>query len=59
MANQKLTLQMANVANPEKQRPKYKILADRLSAKMADYENSTNKVKYLKEVAIIAYHYNK
>ena len=59
MANQKLTLQMANVANPEKQRPKYKILADRLSAKMADYESSTNKVTYLKEVALIAYNYTK
>ena len=55
MANHKLTLAQANVANPEKQRRKYQILADRLSAKIGDYENAENKVTYLKEVALIAY----
>ena len=55
MANQRLTLQQANVANPEKQRQRYQILADRLSAKIVDYENAENKVTYLKEVALIAY----
>ena len=55
MANHRLTLQQAQVANPERQRAKYQILSSRLSAKIADYENSTNKVKYLKEVAMIAY----
>ena len=55
MANHRLTVQQAQVANPEKQRTKYKIIASRLSAKIADYENATNKVKYLKEVALIAY----
>ena len=43
------------VANSEKQRPKYQILSSRLSAKIADYESATDKVKYLKEVALIAY----
>ena len=55
MAKHRLTLQQAAVANPEKLRPKYQRLADRLSAKIADYESAKDKVKYLKEVALIAY----
>ena len=55
MSNHRLTLQQANVANPEKQRRKYQILAARLSDKIADYENAQNKVTYLKEAALIAY----
>ena len=55
MAKHRITLQQAAVANPEKQRPKYQRLADRLSAKIADYETAQDKIKYLKEVALIAY----
>ena len=51
----RLTIEQANVANPEKKRAKYQILANRLSAKIAEYENVKNKVTYLKQVALIAY----
>ena len=55
MAKHLLTLAQASVANPEKLRPKYQRLADRLSAKIAEYGTAKDKVKYLKEVAQIAY----
>ena len=48
-------LQQANVANPDKQRSKYKILASRLSDKIAEYDVADDKVQYLREVALIAY----
>ena len=55
IARHRLTIEQANVANPEKKRVKYQILANRLSAKIAEYENVKNKVTYLKQVALIAY----
>ena len=55
IARHRLTIEQAGVANPEKQRPKYKKLAERLSAKIAEYPDARNKVKYLKQVAQIAY----
>ena len=55
IAKNKLTLQQANVANPEKQRSKYQILASRLSDKVAEYHNTEDKVRYLREIAHIAY----
>ena len=55
IADNRLILQQANVANPDKQRSKYKIIATRLSDKIAEYDQADNKVKYLREVANIAY----
>ena len=48
-------LAQANVANPDKQRSKYKIIASRLSNKISEYNKAEDKVKYLREVAHIAY----
>ena len=55
IARHRLTIEQAAIANPEKQRPKYQKLANRLSDKIAEYESTTNKVTYLKQVAQIAY----
>ena len=55
IADNRLILQQASVSNPDKQCSKYKIIASRLSDKIAEYGEADNKVKYLREVAHIAY----
>ena len=55
IARHRLTVQQAAVANPEKQRKKYQILAARLADKIGEYEDTHDKIKYLRDVALIAY----
>ena len=55
ISSHRLTVEQANVANPEKRRKKYQILATRLADKIGEYEDTQNKVKYLRDVALIAY----
>ena len=55
ISRHRLTVQQARVANPEKKRAKYQILAARLADKIGEYESTQNKVEYLRDVALIAY----
>jgi hypothetical protein len=51
MAIQKLTLMNAETANNDRPKMKYKRLAERLSAKVRNYPEQEDKLKYLRAVA--------
>ena len=51
MAIQRLTVVNAEVANNDRPKDKYKVLADRLREKVSRFEDENDKLKYLRAFA--------